>query len=208
MNTRIEIAPDRFAGWVTRFVATHPGASVQPDGPDTVLSWPDESGRPHQVTCQPFPADPVLIVLVRRAGYAVGLAQAGRLVAKKVGSRHIHGRTAAGGWSQQRYARRRANQAQELAAAVAAHAASMLAAAPGQPVAGLLVGGDKAMVAAVLAEPSLTAAARLPRRELYDLPTPDAAVLKRAIARGLAVWCTGATGALTAPTVAPEGRPR
>ena len=34
-----------------------------------------------------------------------------RRTAHKVGTRHVQSRTAAGGWSQQRYARRRANQA-------------------------------------------------------------------------------------------------
>jgi len=58
-------------------------------------------------------------VLIRRAGYAVGLFDGPELLASKVGSRHIHGRTAAGGWSQKRYARRRANQADEIVEAAA-----------------------------------------------------------------------------------------
>ena len=54
------------------------------------------------------------VLLLRRAGYAVAAFEGGTVAEKKVGTRHIHGRTAAGGWSQQRYARRRDNQADEI----------------------------------------------------------------------------------------------
>ena len=46
----------------------------------------------------------------RRGGYAVGLASGGGFTASKVGSRHVQSRTAAGGWSQQRFARRRGSR--------------------------------------------------------------------------------------------------
>jgi hypothetical protein len=150
-----------------------------------------------------FSWNPVGIILVRRGGYAVGLAEAGRLVASKVGRRHVQGRTAAGGWSQQRFARRRANQADELVEAVAGHASRILVGeAPGIPgragiPAALILGGDRAMCAAVLAERELAPLAELPRRELPDLPDPNAKVLARALWRGRAVWVTGSTAGLT-----------
>ena len=53
-------------------------------------------------------------MLIRRGGYAVGVARDGRLLRSKVGSRYVQSRTAAGGWSQQRFARRREGQAREL----------------------------------------------------------------------------------------------
>ena len=51
---------------------------------------------------------------------------AGTLTAAKVGSRHVQSRTAAGGWSQQRFARRRGKQADELVDAVVRHARRIL----------------------------------------------------------------------------------
>ncbi|MBM3947388.1 MAG: hypothetical protein FJ315_08350, partial [SAR202 cluster bacterium] len=54
------------------------------------------------------------VVLVRLSGYATGVFQGGLLLASKVGSAHVHGRHKAGGWSQQRFARRREKQAREL----------------------------------------------------------------------------------------------
>lgn len=87
------------------------------------------------------------LLVVRRAGYAVARFEGDRLLASKVGHRHIHGRTAAGGWSQQRYARRRDNQADEVAGAAAAAANQML----GPVAAGLrflVTGGDRSLLAA------------------------------------------------------------
>ena len=59
------------------------------------------------------------VLLLRRAGYAVATFEGVRVAEKKVGTRHIHGRTAAGGWSQQRYARRRDNEADEIVGSAA-----------------------------------------------------------------------------------------
>ena len=50
------------------------------------------------------------VLLVRLGGHAAGVFEGRRLVSSKVGSRQVHGRSAAGGWSQQRFARRREGQ--------------------------------------------------------------------------------------------------
>ncbi len=125
-------------------------------------------------------------VLIRRAGYAVGLFAGAELVERKVGSRHIHGRTAAGGWSQQRYARRRANQADEIVEACAGAADRILAGAGGGRPRFLVTGGDRPLVAAVLAgaDPVLAA---LPVSAHLGIGTPDAALLAGIPERALAV---------------------
>ena len=153
------------------------------DGAVAVLDW--------------FDADPLGLVLVRRGGYAVGLASGGTLTASKVGTRHVQSRTAAGGWSQQRFARRRGNQADALVEAVADHALRVLLGGDASPrqgstgiPEGLVVGGDRALVAAVMDEAPMKALAGLPRRELYDLPDPRRAVLDEALRRGRAVRIT------------------
>jgi hypothetical protein len=170
VSTRVvEVAPARLDGWLERFAANNP------DGPQRV------SGVAH------FDHDPLAVLLVRRGGYAVGTAVGDRLTAHKVGTRYVQSRTAAGGWSQQRFARRRANQAEGLVDAAAEHAVRLLT---GTHPAGVVLGGDKALVATLLEHPRLAGIRDLPRRELYDLPDPRLDVLRRALERGRAVRVT------------------
>ena len=67
------------------------------------------------------------VLLVRLGGYAVGVFAGSppRLVSSKTGSRPVHGRSAAGGWSQHRFARRRENQAATALRAAADAAAGI-----------------------------------------------------------------------------------
>jgi hypothetical protein len=78
----------------------------------------------------------------------------------KVGTRYVQSRTAAGGWSQQRFARRRDNQARDLTRAVADHAVRLLLTGPSD---WLVTGGDRPLVDAVLADPRLKPLVALPR---------------------------------------------
>ncbi len=179
MSRVVEVAPERFDGWLSRFRENNPEPG------DGVVGSP----APQRISgIERFDHAPLAVVLVRRGGYAVGLADAaGHLSASKVGTRHVQSRTAAGGWSQQRFARRRGNQADELVRAVTDHAHRLL---PRGIPGGLVVGGDKALVRAVLDDPRLAFLGDLPRRELYDLPDPKRAVLDDAVRRGRAVRVT------------------
>jgi hypothetical protein len=189
----VEVAPERLDRWLAGFAERHGRYdATREDTPGGVVVRAVAADGSVAVAT-PFAHDPLGIILIRRRGYAAGLASAGRLTAAKVGSRHIHGRTAAGGWSQQRYARRRANQADELVAAVVGHVLRVVLGegrdAPGALSAipaGLVVGGDRALVREVLSAPALAALGDLPRRELYDLPDPDRDVLETALRRGRA----------------------
>ncbi|WP_347353201.1 acVLRF1 family peptidyl-tRNA hydrolase [Intrasporangium sp.] len=193
MTRVVEVAPERLERWLAGFAERHGGCDATreptPGGVVVRAVAPDGS----TLVATPFAYTPLGIVLVRRGGYAAGLAVADRLVAAKVGSRHVQGRTAAGGWSQQRYARRRARQTDEVVAAAVRHARRVvLGEGPDAPEgvggipAGLVVGGDRGLVRAVLAPAGLGALADLPRRELYDLPDPTRAVLQTALRRARA----------------------
>ncbi|WP_122261026.1 acVLRF1 family peptidyl-tRNA hydrolase [Ornithinimicrobium cerasi] len=218
--SRVEVAPERLAGWLGRFASAHGDVSWSVDRETSPSSWlaaaADGSWArlstwrdPEDVPAGPggqggqgealgeWAAPPaLLLVLVRRGGYAVGVASpAGELVAHKVGTRHVQSRTAAGGWSQQRFARRRANQADALVEAVVGHASRVLEegrAVLGE-VGGLVLGGDRALSAEVLDAVASGPRSRLhaiPRRELPDLPDPRRAVLDEAVRRGRAVRVT------------------
>jgi hypothetical protein len=170
VTTRVvEVDPDRYERWRLRFDENNE------DGPQRVVS------------VEAFDHDPLALVLVRRGGYAVGLARGPELAAHKTGTRYVQSRTAAGGWSQHRFARRRANQADELVGAVAEHAVRVLGEGSAT---GLVLGGDRALAEAVLDDDRLGDLRDLPRRELYDLPDPRLEVLRTALRRARALRVT------------------
>ena len=162
----VEVAPERYAAWRERF------DTANPDGPQRVVGIARLEDR-H-----------LAVVLVRRGGYAVALVDGAALVAHKVGTRHVQSRTAAGGWSQQRFARRRGNQADELVRAVAEHTLRIVP--NGIPTA-LVVGGDRTLVTEVLDDPRLAWLRELPRREFADIGDPRRAVLDEVVRRARAV---------------------
>lgn len=121
------------------------------------------------------------VLLVRKGGFAVARLARERVVESKVGQRHVQGRTKAGGQSQQRFARRRDNQARQAYEAAADHAARILSGLAGP----LVTGGDRSAVTEVLADPRLSSVAVDDR--WLPVPDPRRAVLEAAVADSLAV---------------------
>ena len=110
----------------------------------------------------------------------------------------MQGQTKAGGWSQQRFARRRDNQARVAFEAAADHAVRLLVGELGG-VEALVTGGDRAAVDAVLGDPRLADVAA--RRTSLHLAVgdPDRRVLDAAVrdARSAVIEIAG-PGELTA----------
>lgn len=180
--------PERLERWVDNFVSGHGETALRvEDGALTGLAADGSTFAAHP----PFgraldeasvaalaglcvPPERWGVLLVRKGGYAVALLEGDRLVASKTGQRHVQGRTKAGGQSQQRFARRRDNQARVAYEAAAGHAVRVL----GEGRLLLVTGGDRAAVAAVLEDP------RLHVDVIDDLPgvaEPRRDVLERAI---------------------------
>ncbi|HYH25768.1 MAG TPA: acVLRF1 family peptidyl-tRNA hydrolase, partial [Blastococcus sp.] len=90
--------------------------------------------------------------------------------------RRVQGRTAAGGWSQQRFARRRANQTDAVVGSAADTAVRVLLPHAGGLTA-LFTGGDRGLVDDVLADPRLRSLAALRREPALDVGEPTKAVL-------------------------------
>ena len=107
------------------------------------------------------------------------------MVEHKIGQRHVQGRTKAGGQSQQRFARRRDNQARQAYEAAADHAARILRPGP------LVTGGDHPAVVEVLSDPRL-AGLRVVEPWL-PVPDPRRAVLDQAILDAQAIAWTSPT---------------
>jgi peptide subunit release factor 1 (eRF1) len=122
------------------------------------------------------------VLLVRKGGFAVARLSGATTAESKVGQRHVQGRTKAGGQSQQRFARRRDNQARAAYGAAADHAARLLARVPV-----LVVGGDHAAVSAVLADPRLSDLADRVRGPFLPVPDPRRGVLEGAVADACSV---------------------
>lgn len=114
---------------------------------------------------------PCAVLVVRRGGYLAAVVRDGQVVVSKLGRRHVQGRTAAGGWSQQRFARRRGKQTDELVDAAVETAVRVLG--PHLPLAGLATGGDRPLVAAVLGEPRLHALHEATVTASLSVGTPD-----------------------------------
>ena len=118
----------------------------------------------------------VAVLLVRRGRWAVGVFDGGDLVVSKVDSRLVQGRTAAGGWSQQRFARRRGNQTDAVVDHAVETAARVLLPHAGTCVA-LAAGGDRGLVEEVLADRQLAGLAALRRLDPVEVGEPTKAVL-------------------------------
>ena len=201
----VPVPPDRLVRWCENFGTRH--GTVTLDVRDGGLHLAAEDGESAEVLL-PFgrryagAADPAAVadaaaaplrwgvLLVRKGGFAVAVVDTDRVVASKVGQRHVQGRTKAGGQSQQRFARRRDNQARQAYEAAADHAHRVLVAETAAPLEALVCGGDRAAVDQVLADPRLARPADGWPAALADLrvepwlpvPDPRRAVLDQTVA--------------------------
>jgi len=98
------------------------------------------------------------VLLVRLGGYAAGVFAGSppRLVSSKTGRRLVHGRSAAGGWSQHRFARRRENQAATALRAAADAAAEVFGPYGPGGIDAVVLGGDKRSAAGLRGDARLT----------------------------------------------------
>ena len=128
-----------------------------------------------------LPPDRWGVLLVRKGGFAVARMAGDAMVESKVGQRHVQGRTKAGGQSQQRFARRRDNQARQAYEAATEHAARVL----GQRLTALVTGGDHVAVDAVLSDPRLARFTVV--APWLAVPDPRRRVLEQAVADACSV---------------------
>ena len=189
----VRVPPDRLDGFLARFTDRH--GSPQVDVTETVVTVtaPDGAVAELHIPFPPLRADAtdgygglvahvlrprrVGVLLVRRGGFACGVFEGERLLIAKVGSRHVQGRTAAGGWSQQRFARRRDGQVR-LALAAAADAAAAVLLPEAAALEALVAGGDRAAADEVLRDPRLRPLLPLLVARRLDVPDPRRRVLE------------------------------
>ena len=182
------VPADRVARWVVNFGTRHGDTTLAvadgslngraTDGSTFVARLPFETTYAGPADADAFAAAVVApdrwgVLLVRKGGFAVARMAGEEMVEHKIGQRHVQGRTKAGGQSQQRFARRRDNQARQANEAAADHAARILRRGP------LVTGGDHVAVDEVLADPRLRTYTVV--EPWLPVPDPRRAVLDQAI---------------------------
>ncbi|MEU4569496.1 acVLRF1 family peptidyl-tRNA hydrolase [Micromonospora sp. NPDC023956] len=195
----VEVDPARITRWVEGFAARHGGPTTTaqpygllltaPDGATAELHTPP--GAPPGTDVTGFAAAATVprrigLLLARKGGVAVGVADGDKLVVSKVDTRYVQGRTAAGGWSQQRFARRRDNQAKAVLDEAAELAVRLLL-PEASTLTALVTGGDRRGIDTILADRRLAALAALRADRLLDVPEPRHPVLLAAIPAARAV---------------------
>jgi hypothetical protein len=189
------VPAERVVRWFENFGARH-GApelavcegrlvATAPDGEVAEAALPfgrEYAGAPDVVEFREAVEQPVRwgVLLVRKGGFAVAAGFGSSTGPTKVGQRHVQGRTKAGGQSQQRFARRRDNQARQAYEAAAGHAHRILLDEAGG-VDALVCGGDRGAVDAVLSDPRLAAVAERRTGPWLSVADPRRGVLDQAV---------------------------
>ena len=199
----VEVAPDRLARWVTTFAERHGTVTAEPGRLTMTFRAADgavaECHPPFPPMAAPaggtWPEDPaalagliaahaavdrtVGVFLVRLGGVAAGVFTGSppRLVSSKVGTRLVHGRSAAGGTSQHRFARRRENQATAAVAAAVDTAVRVLVPYAGRLDA-VVLGGERKAMSGARADPRLRPVMKHAVDRFLTVPDPRLAVLR------------------------------
>jgi len=210
----LEVEPRRLPGWVGRYSDARAGAVrvfataagldltgedlsraqvalLDPPAGRVVGPVDDVVVAVHELAALAALPRTLLVCLVRRGGWTVGVVREGTVLSGSSGRRYVQGATAAGGWSQQRYARRRSGQAGKLADDASSAVDRVLGVAAGvsggRAPEAVVVGGDRALAEAVLAP---TVAAGWPRLGPLEVGEPRRVDLEAAAARVLALRVT------------------
>jgi Actinobacteria/chloroflexi VLRF1 release factor len=216
----VDVPPERIVRWTENFMARHGPALARPGAAAVVLRAGDGTTAECHPPFPPMtpPVSPgtgaaraaealaahaaasrtVGVLLARLGGYAVGVFTGSPpvLASSKTGSRLVHGRSAAGGWSQQRFARRREKQAASALAAASDTAAAVLLPYASRLDA-VVLGGDKRAIATVTADPRLRPVMdRVAGDRFLTVPDPRLSVLRDAprLFRAIRIYLTGPGG--------------
>jgi hypothetical protein len=199
----VEVPPERLSSWIAAVGRRHDGLDLVADGegggsltftaadgaiaechpPFPPMSAPGGSGvdgTAEAMVAHAVANRTVGVLLVRLGGYAAGVFAGSppQLVSSKTGSRPVHGRSAAGGWSQHRFARRRENQATAALRAAADAAAGIFGRYGADGLDAVVLGGDKRSAAGLRGDPRLVPYLDRAVDRFLTVPDPRLAVLR------------------------------
>ncbi|MFD2416113.1 acVLRF1 family peptidyl-tRNA hydrolase [Amycolatopsis pigmentata] len=198
----VEVSPARLAGWFDRFAQRNDGISSTEATPDQVVV----TGRNGTVATAAVPFPPLSgtgpptvrlgvharrerrigLLLVRLGAHSVGVAEGGKVVVSRTDRHRVHGRSAAGGWSQQRFARRREGQARQALRATAEDVLEVLGPRLGELDA-VVLGGDRRALDELRADDALAGVFALAVPRVLELGEPRRSLLDEAAERARAV---------------------
>lgn len=200
MARTISIERERLRRWLDNFERRHPGVDAQLTNDQVAMTADDGATAGVTVPFPPLtgesvaPADSgaalldrlvdhvgadrhVGALLVRKHGFAVGVFHGVDLIGSKVGGGYVQGKTKAGGWSQQRYARRRDHQARQLYDRAAAAADAVITPRL-DGLHAIATGGDRNGVDAVVQSCGLSRARELILPRVFPVSDPRLRVLE------------------------------
>ncbi|MFD5250346.1 acVLRF1 family peptidyl-tRNA hydrolase [Amycolatopsis sp. NPDC058340] len=205
----VEIAPDRLEGWYARFAVRNEGVRETELRPDTVTviagngvvalaTVPfgplNTEGTEPGLAVGPLIEHALIsrriaLLLVRRGGHSVGIARGGVVVQSRTDRHLVQGRSAAGGWSQQRFARRREGQARTALRAAADDAFEVLVPQLSE-VDAVVLGGDRRALDTLREDRRLAPLFQRAEPRVLDIAEPRRTVLEDAAERAVAVEIT------------------
>lgn len=191
----VEVPAERVVGWLAGFDEQHAATRTVSDGATLRVEAGDGSVAECHPPFPPLPetgerpglwAEPLVshvlrertvgVLLVRLGGHAAGVFAGDRLLASRVGARPVHGRNSNGGWSQQRFARRREGQAREAGKAAADLAAAVLLPRV-KTLEAVVLGGDQRALEPLREDQRLAPLFELAVERFLATPDPRLAVL-------------------------------
>ncbi|MEC3976628.1 acVLRF1 family peptidyl-tRNA hydrolase [Amycolatopsis sp. H20-H5] len=202
----VEVTPDRLAGWFDRFsvrndgvrsteIAPHEVTVTAANGTVAVALVPfgplTELGTHEGLAVGPL-VEHVLVprrvalLLVRLGGHSVGIARGAEVVLSRTDRHLVHGRSAAGGWSQHRFARRREGQVRQALRAAADDAFEVLVPRLSE-VDAVVLGGDRRALDELRADRRLAPLFALAEPRVLDIVEPRRTVLDDAAERAVSV---------------------
>ncbi|MEV4142699.1 acVLRF1 family peptidyl-tRNA hydrolase [Amycolatopsis sp. NPDC049691] len=197
----VEVPPERLDGFFARFAERHGGITATETAPFEVrVTAADGASATATVPFGPLPEGSSLaahalvprriaLLLVRLGGHSVGIARDGRIEVSRTDRHLVQGRSAAGGWSQQRFARRRAGQARHALQDAAKDAFEVLVPRL-SAVDAVVLGGDRRALDELREDRRLAPLFARAEPRVLDVGDPSYAVLEDAAARALSVQVT------------------
>jgi VLRF1 release factor-like protein len=204
----VEVEPERVSGWFTRFADRHGGITDTDVSPEIVrVEASDGATATATVPFGPLVPPPDLrlavdvlvlhllkprrigLLLVRLGGHSIGIAYNGKVETSRTDRRLVHGRSAAGGWSQHRFARRREGQARQALQAAAADAVELLTPQL-STLDAVVLGGDQRALDELRADRRLADVFACAEPRVLDVPEPRKTVLDDAAQRARSIEIT------------------
>jgi hypothetical protein len=202
----VEVEPERVLGWIGRFTDRHGAIDVRVAETEVVITAADgatatfttRGGTSLQEVVEKL-AEPrrIGLLLVRLGGHSVGVASGGKVEVSATDRKQVHGRIRAGGWSQQRFARRREGQARVALQAAADDVARVLVPRLAE-LDSVVLGGDWQALDVLRNDRRLAGVFSKAEDRVLDVPEPRRTVLDEAAERArcveIVIQDTRATG--------------